>query len=67
MRVTSRIADSTDPVSRIPTIVMVALESRPILDGIGSAFIAQWYATGQSAIMGLEIHCCSKDSIGVIF
>ena len=41
MHVTSRIAGSPDPLSRIPTIVMVALESRPILDESGSAFVAR--------------------------
>jgi hypothetical protein len=41
MRVASRIASSPDPVSRIPTIVMVALESCLILDEISSAFVAR--------------------------
>jgi hypothetical protein len=41
MPVASRIAGIPDPVSRIPTIVMVALESCPILDRIGSAFVAR--------------------------
>lgn len=41
MHVTSRIAGSPDPVSRIPAIVMVALEGRPILGKSGSASIAR--------------------------
>jgi hypothetical protein len=41
MHVASRIAGSPDPVSRIPTIVMVALESRPILDEFGSASVGR--------------------------
>jgi hypothetical protein len=41
MPVAPRIAGSPDLVSRILTIAIVALESRPILDGIGSAFVAR--------------------------
>ena len=38
--VASRIAGSSNPASRIPTIVIVVLEDGPILDVIGSAFVA---------------------------
>jgi hypothetical protein len=41
MPVASRIAGGTDPVSRIPTIGIVALESCPILDESGSASVAR--------------------------
>jgi hypothetical protein len=34
---------------------MVALESCPILDGIGSAFVARWNPTGRLKIMALGI------------
>jgi hypothetical protein len=40
MHVASRIAGSPNPVSWMPTIAIVALGNRPILDGIGSAFVA---------------------------
>jgi hypothetical protein len=60
MPVASRIAGSPDLVSpdlvsHIPTIVMVALESCPILDGIGSAFVARWNPTGRLKIMAVGI------------
>jgi hypothetical protein len=41
MPVASLIAGSPDPVSRIPTIVLVALESRLILDESDSAFVTR--------------------------
>ena len=41
MHMASRIAGSPNPASRIPTIATVALENRPILDKIGSAFVAR--------------------------
>jgi hypothetical protein len=41
MHAASRIAGSPNPVSWIPTIAIVALENRPILDEIGSAFVAR--------------------------
>lgn len=53
--VPSRIAGSPNPVSRIPIIAIVTLESRPILDGIGSASVAKWYPTGQFVNMAVEI------------
>jgi hypothetical protein len=66
MPVASRIAGSPDLVSRIPTIVTVALESCPILDGIGSAFVARWNPTGQLRIMAVGIPRYSRDSIIVL-
>jgi hypothetical protein len=41
MHVTSRIAGSPNPVSRMPTTAIVALEDRPIRDVIGSASVAR--------------------------
>jgi branched-subunit amino acid transport protein len=67
MHVTSRIAGSINPVNYIPTIAIVALENRPILDVSGSAFVAKWNPNGQSAIVAVEIHWYSRDSISVIF
>ena len=67
MPVASRIAGSPDLVSRIPTIVMVALESCPILDGIGSAFVARCHPTGQFGNLAVEIPQYSRDSTSVIF
>jgi hypothetical protein len=67
MPVASHIAGSPDLVSRIPTIVMVALENRPILDESGSAFVAGWYLNGHSANMAVKISRYSRDSTSVIF
>lgn len=41
---------------------MVALDSRPILDESGLAFVARCYPTGQSAIMAVETYRFSRDS-----
>ena len=41
MHVASRVAGSPNLVSWISTIAIVALENCPILDGIGSAFLAR--------------------------
>jgi hypothetical protein len=62
-----RITSSPNSASRMPTISIVAFGNRPILDEIGSAFVARCYPTGQSPIMAVEIHWYSRDSTSVIF
>lgn len=63
MYVASRIAGSPDLVNCKPTIVIVALERRSILDESSSAFVARWNPTGQLRIMAVEISRYSRDSI----
>jgi hypothetical protein len=67
MHVKPRIASSPNSASCIPTIAIVTLENCPILDEIGSAFVARWYPTGQFGNMAVEIIRYSRDSTSVIF
>jgi hypothetical protein len=67
IHVKPRIASNPNSASCIPTIAVVALKNCPILDGIGSAFVARWYPTVQFGNMAVEITRYNRDSNSVIF